>query len=115
MTQQPPSQILAFVAGVRRLSPTLVIDLDPPSPETASSHWIDVRIDDVFLTVEWNPRLGFGFSDEEIETSSLYGTPSKHFISNTDDAVAFFNRLILAHRTPARENPGLARDRRLML
>lgn len=102
MTLTLPSTLHRFIEGIRRLDPNMDIRHDAPEDEGAS-HWIDVRSDRVFITVEYNPKLGFGFSAEPNVSSALYGTPSERFIPNTDDAISHFNQIVIGLKTSNKE------------
>jgi hypothetical protein len=105
MTTTAPQtpDILAFIEGIRRLSPTLIIDCDVPATSTGS-YWIDIRSDENRFTVEWSSRLGFGFSDDNGGESSLFGTPSQLFISKVEDAISHFNCTIISLQTGRTRN-----------
>lgn len=95
MTQALPREIRAFVGGVHRLDPTVVVDCDRPDDATHGSYWLDVRAGSKVLPVEWNARQGFGFAKDGAE-GPLYGTPSAHFVADASDAVSYLARCLLS-------------------
>lgn len=64
--------------------PRAEVSIDPPA-KPMGTWWLDARIDNHSVVVEWRPRTGFGVSSTPAEG---YGEGPDELFDNIDDALA---------------------------
>ena len=68
--------------------PNINCDYDPAENETGSS-WLDLRFENQFINIEWNPNKGFGLY---LENDGSYGLGPNEIYRNKD---ALFKRILM--------------------
>jgi hypothetical protein len=68
--------------GLKTRFPELVVGIDPPS-RTEASWWLDLRLGEYAVTVEWRPGRGFGIRSSEVD---YYGEGPDEIVPDVESA-----------------------------
>lgn len=60
--------------------PEMTCDFDPSETKLGSS-WLDLRFEDQYINIEWNPSKGFGLHLDDVDS---YGTGPNEIYRNKD-------------------------------
>ena len=78
-----------LVLDIKIKFPLAHIKVDPPE-RPSDNHWLDIRLINKLVTIEWVPDKGFGF----FAADSGYGEGPNTIIPERDKALAHINELL---------------------